>query len=106
MLDIAEITAILNSDKLLTNSKKEEILEKIKNSLFALSWIIFLLYSLKQETQKNFEELNNYSWNIEYEAQAELLKETSLTKNIELQASIDKLENKVEMFIWVINNFI
>jgi hypothetical protein len=37
MLNIAEITAILNSDNLLTNSKKEEILVKIKNSFFALS---------------------------------------------------------------------
>ena len=105
-INISEITQILKSNKLLTNSKKQEILNKIKQSFFALSWVIFLLYSLKQETQKNFEELNNYSWNIEYEAQAEFLKETSLTKNIELQASIDKLEDKVEMFIWVISNFI
>jgi hypothetical protein len=37
MLNVAEITAILNSDNLLTNSKKEEILIKIKNSFFALS---------------------------------------------------------------------
>jgi hypothetical protein len=106
MLDIAEITWILNSNNLLTNSKKEEILIKITNSLFSLSWVIFLLYSLKEKTQENLDELNNYSWKIEYEWQASLLKETSLTKNIELQANIDKLEGKIEMFIWIITKLI
>lgn len=106
MLDIAEITAILNSDKLLTNSKKEEILVKIKNSFFSLSGVIFLLYSLKEETEKNLKELNNYSGKVEYEWEAILLKETSLTKDIELKANIDKLENKIEMFIWVISKLI
>ena len=106
MLNIAEITGILSSDNLLTNSKKEEILVKIKDSLFSLSGIIFLLYSLKKETENNLEELNNYSWKIEYEWQALLLKETSITKNIELKANIDKLEGKIEMFIWVILKFI
>jgi hypothetical protein len=61
MLNIAEITGILNSDNLLTNSKKEEILEKIRNSFFALSGVIFLLYSLKEKTDNNLDELNNYS---------------------------------------------
>ena len=106
MLNIAEITGILSSDNLLTNSKKEEILVKIKYSLFSLSGIIFLLYSLKKETENNLEELNNYSWKIEYEWQALLLKETSITKNVELKANIDKLEGKIEMFIWVILKFI
>ena len=106
MLNIAEITWILSSDKLLTNSKKEDILLKIKNSFFSLSGVIFLLYSLKKKTEKNLEELNNYSWKIEYEAQARLLKENSLTKNIELKANIDKLEGKIEMFISVINKLI
>jgi len=106
MLNIAEITWILSSDNLLTNSKKEEIFQKIKNSFFALSWVIFLLYSLKEKTDKNLEELENYSWKIEYEWQAVLLKETSLTKSIELKANIDKLEEKIEMFIGVISKII
>jgi hypothetical protein len=37
MLNIAEIIGMLNSDKLLTNSKKEDIKSKIDSSLFALS---------------------------------------------------------------------
>jgi len=106
MLNVAEITWILSSDNLLTNSKKEEILVKIKNSFFSLSGVVFLLYSLKEETEKNVDELTNYSWKIEYEWQALLLKETSITKNIELKANIDKLEGKIEMFIWVILKFI
>jgi hypothetical protein len=106
MLNIAEITWILNSDNLLTNSKKEEILVKIRNSFFALSGVIFLLYFLKEKADENLVDLENYSWKIEYEAQASLLKETSITKSIELKANIDKLEGKIEMFISVINNFI
>jgi len=106
MLNIAEITGILNSDNLLTNSKKEEILVKIKNSFFALSWVIFLLYSLKEKADENLSDLENYSWKVEYEAQAMLLKETSLTKSIELKANIDKLEWKIEMFIDVISKII
>jgi len=106
MLNVAEITWMLSSNILLTNSKKEEILQKIKNSFFSLSWIIFLLYSLKQKTEKNLDELNNYSWKVEYEAQASLLKENSITKNIELKANIDKLEGKIKMFISVISNLI
>ena len=106
MLNIAEITGILSSNNLLTNSKKEEILIKIKNSFFALSWVVFLLYSLKQKAEQNLEELENYSWKIEFEAQASLLKETSLTKSIEIKANIDKLEEKIEMFIWVISKLI
>jgi hypothetical protein len=35
-----------------------------------------------------------------------ILKETSITKSIELKANIDKLEGKIEMFISVISNFI
>lgn len=106
MLDVAEITWILNSNNLLTNSKKEEILIKIKNSLFSLSWVIYLLYSLKDKIENNLEKLNNYSGKIEFEAQSSLLRETSLTKKIELNANINKLEGKVEMFIWVITKLI
>jgi hypothetical protein len=64
------------------------------------------LYSLKEKTDNNLDELNNYSWKIEYEWQAVLLKETSLTKSIELKANIGKLEGKIEMFISVINKLI
>ncbi len=106
MLNISEITWILNSDKLLTNTRKNKILIKIRNSFFALSGVIFLLYSLEEKIEKNLEELNSYSWKVEFEGQASLLKETSLTKSIELKANINKLEGKIEMFIWVIGKLI
>jgi hypothetical protein len=51
-------------------------------------------------------DLKKYSWKIEYEAQAMLLKETSLTKSIELKANIDKLEWKIEMFTDIISKII
>ncbi len=106
MLHVAEITEILSSNNLLTNTKKEEILAKIKHTFFSLAGVIFLLYGLQKKATQNLEELENYSWKAEYEWQAALLKETSLTKSIELQAAIDKLEGKIEMFIWVIGKLI
>jgi hypothetical protein len=54
---------------------------------------------LKDKIENNLEKLNNYSGKIEFEAQSSLLRETSLTKKIELNANINKLEGKVEMFI-------
>ena len=106
MLNISKITWQLNSNKLLTNTKKEEIKSKIDNSFFTLSWIIFLLYSLKKETENNLEELKQVNGKPEYEWQAMLLSETSITKKIELEAAIDKLETKIELFIDTIKSLI
>jgi len=105
-LKISEIIDFLNSNKLLTNSKKQEILEKIKYSFFSLSWILFLLYSLKEKSDENIKQLSDYSWKIEYEAQAKLLSETSRLKSIELNETIVKLEEKISLFIEVISKFI
>ena len=103
-LDFEEIILELNSSKLLTNTKKEKIKDKIDNVFFMLSGILFLLYKLKNKTESNLEELNSYDWLIEYEWQASLLSETSKTKKIELEATIIKLEDKVEMFLNTINS--
>jgi len=99
MQDFTQITSMLNSNNLLTNSKKELIKNKVTNSFFSLSWVFFLLYSLLIETQNNIKELEKLEWKVEYEWQAMLLNETQKTKQIELQAWIDKLEWKVEIFI-------
>lgn len=106
MLNIAEVTGMLNSNKLLTYSKKDDIKKKIDSSFFTLSGIIFLLYSLKQKTENNLEDLKNVKWKSEYEWQAMLLSETSITKKIELQAAIDKLEWKIELFLSTIKSLI
>ncbi len=96
----------LNSNKLLTNTKKEKVKEKINKTLFTLSWIIFLLYNLKEKTLQNISELSGYKWKIEYESQAKLLSEISETKEIELQASIDKLEGRIDLYIKILKRFI
>jgi len=110
MEDFNEVTWILKSDNLLTNSKKQIIENKITNSFFSLSWVIFLLYSLLKETKDNIKELNNIDQdnkqNIEYKWQALLLNETQKTKEIELQAGIDKIEWKIELFIFAIKGLI
>jgi hypothetical protein len=61
---------------------------------------------LLEKSKKNREELEKYSGEVEYEWQALLLQETSITKSIELQLWIDKLESKVEMFLWIISKII
>jgi len=99
MQDFTQITSMLNSNNLLTNSKKELIKDKVTNSFFTLSWVVFLLYSLLKETKNNIKELEEIDWKVEYEWQAMLLNETQKTKQIELQAWIDELEWKVEIFI-------
>lgn len=104
--NISFIVWELNSKKLLTNTKKEKIKEKINQSLFSLSWIIFLLYKLKQKTTQNITELTDYKWKIDYESEASLLSEVSKTKQIELQAWIDKLEGRVELYIKALKQFI
>lgn len=104
--DIKSIIDILKSNNLLTNSKKQEIKEKIKKSLFVFSWIIFLLYSLLENTKNNIDKLESYDWLAEYEWQATLLTETSKTKKIELEASISKMEWKLEFFIDSISKLI
>jgi len=104
--NISEIIKLLNSNNLLTNTKKQYIKNKINSSFFALSWVVFLLYLLKKQTDKNLQDLQNINSSIEYEAQASLLAETSKTKQIELQAQIDKLEKRVDFFIDTVKKLI
>jgi hypothetical protein len=106
MLNIDFITWELTSTKLLTNTKKQEIKQKIDSSLFSLSWVIFLLYTLRNKTIENIWELDNYKWKVDLEWQAKLLWELSLTKEIELQAGIDKLEWKIELYILTLRRFV
>jgi len=96
----------LKWDELLTNSVKNKISFKIKETFFVLSWIIFLLYSLKEKTENNITELSNYNWLAEYEWESRLLLETSITKKIELETSISLVESKIELFIWTIKKII
>lgn len=98
----AEITQELSSNKLLTNSKKKDIQLKIEKTFFTISWILFLLYNLREKSQDNCKQLWEYSGNIEYEGQAALIAESAKTKHIELTAQIDKFETKSEIFFQAI----
>ncbi len=96
--DFSYILKELNSSKLLTNSKKQEFLEKINYSFFLLSGIYFNLFVLLQKTEKNIFELENLNEKSEYEATATLIVETSKTKKVELEAEIQVFEEKLKLF--------
>ncbi len=104
--DIDFIIKTLKSDKLLTNSKKDEIITKINKNFFILSGILFVLEKNKKLLEKNKKDLKNYSWNIEYESQAKLLLEISKTKSLELNLSIEKFENMVLEYLKVLENIL
>jgi hypothetical protein len=97
--NISSIITELNSKNLLTNTKKDEIKTKITNSFFSISWVIFVLYRLLKKIQENKEMLENYTWEVQYEWQAKLINETNITKEIEIKAMIEKLENRTELFV-------
>lgn len=97
-----EITQDLSSSKLLTHSKKQDIQNKIEKIFFTISWILFLLYNLRDKSIENYKELWEYNGNIEFEAQAELIWESAKTKQIELSAQITKFEAQSELFFQTI----
>lgn len=106
---IPEITQIfeniiweLQSEKLLTNTKKETMKNDIRKAFLTLSGVFFVLYNLREKTIENLWELQNYNWEVEYEAETNLLSETWKTKKIELDATISSLENKLKLFLEVV----
>lgn len=100
--DFEYISKELNSEKLLTNTKKDELLEKINYAFFLMSWIYFNLYMLLEKTKKNIFELENLDWKTEYKATASLIIENSKTKKIELESEIIIFEKKFELFYEII----
>lgn len=100
--DFEYISKELNSEKLLTNTKKDELLEKINYAFFLMSWIYFNLYILLEKTKKNIFELENIDWKTEYKATASLIIENAKTKKIELESEIIIFEKKFELFYEII----
>lgn len=99
---IFEIKNFLESEKLLTNSKKTEILETIKYIFFLLSILYFHIFSLLAKTQKNISELSEKSWKSDLDATANLLLESAKTKEIELESARLNLENYIKNFSEII----
>jgi len=101
--EIFYVKEVLESNNLLTNTKKEELRKKVEDVFFLISWVYFHLYSLLDETNENIFDLENIDWKIEYEATASLIIETSKTKKVELEAVISGFEEKIKMFYGVIS---
>jgi hypothetical protein len=100
--EFEKIVQELSWNKLLTESKKSEIQDKIKTTFFTIAGILFLLYNIRDKALLNHKELSEYNGMIEYESQAALIWETAKTKSIELSAQIIKFENKSEVFFTTI----
>ncbi len=108
--DFDSIVQTLSSDYLLTKSKKEESIRKIKHSFFLLSGVVFNLVELRRKVRENIHELealaNDSEQKIEYQSHGALLIEPLRTKEIELTASLGTLEQKVALFIDATKHFI
>lgn len=98
----------LKSEKLITKTKKEEILSSIQEDFFNLSSIVFSLYNSLEETISNINDLNDIKDNqkAEFSWQAIILLETNETRKIKIQASIDQVEWMLEIFIWVLSKIV
>ena len=89
---IQEVKNYIESWKLLTKSKKEEILKKVEDYIYLVLQNIIKIYFLILDTQQNQKELEKIlsSKNIfeEYKSQANLLKTTS---NVNTEKMINQL---------------
>lgn len=103
--DIFQIKSELESNTLLTNSKKIEMKEKIEYIFFLLSWVYFNIFTLLEKTNQNISELQNLDSKAEYEATAELIIESSKTKKVELESALQSLENRISLFYQIILQF-
>ena len=98
--NIEEILEVLSSDKLITNTIKQNILNKINDTFFTLSWVLYVLQKNKYLSEENAKILDEYDWNIEYESQAKLLNITTENKRLKLDLNIEKYENMIELYLW------
>lgn len=101
--DFEKIKDILKSENLFTNSKKDEVISKIKKIYFTLSWLIFNLFNLLKKIQQNIKDLDDINddkrVSVDFWGNSLLFKESLLTKEIELKNQIETLENKTTLFI-------
>lgn len=106
--DFDSIIKTLKSDKLLTLSKKEEILKKVKDSFFFLSSIDFTLNNLLDKTLANMKDLEDIAKDskVEFEWNSLLLLETLKTKKIELEAQLSTLGDKTKLFISAVSSLL
>jgi hypothetical protein len=65
--EFEKIMQELSGNKLLTQSKKVEIQNKINTTFFTIAGILFLLYSMRDKSLLNYEELSSYNGMVEYE---------------------------------------
>lgn len=99
----------LNSNLLITNSRKEEYAKFILNAIYDIGWFLIKTYFLIDEIIINKKELqnilNNPNWLQEYKAQAKLLDETSLNKFEVIKIRFDSLNLELQYFAEILYKY-
>jgi len=98
---LEKVKTYINSWKLLTNSKKQEIQQNVENYIYLILQNIIKIYFLIFQTQQNQKDLKKIisSKNIleEYKAQANLLEKSSLVNIEKMLIQLDFLIKQLEI---------
>jgi len=98
---LEKVKNYINSWKLLTNSKKQEIQQNVENYIYLILQNIIKIYFLIFQTQQNQKDLKKIisSKNIleEYKAQANLLEKSSLVNIEKMLIQLDFLIKQLEI---------
>ena len=101
-----KITEVLQSNALMTVSKKEKIIWQIEDSFFALSHIDYLLSELISKTDENLSELKGWWDRVEYGSQKILLDEQNRIFQEKLLVYKKQFNTRIEEFITIVSKFI
>lgn len=106
-MDIEKINKSLASNFLLTKSRKEKMINTLKDKIFVLSWIDFIIFSLIIDTENNLSELEQISLSPDqsHAGNADVLRISQENKLAELENVYTKLTNRIPDFIEILSKY-
>lgn len=106
---IENIKLELDSDKLITNSKKEEFSQIILTSIYSIWWFLIKTFFLMEEMISNKNDLKKIisdpNWLNEYKAQADLLDKITFDKLDLIKARFDILNLELNSFAEILHKY-
>lgn len=107
--DILEINNFLNSNNLLTNSKKEDFSKSILDSLYNIWWFLIKTYFMMDEIIENKNDLQKIIDDkeifYEYKSQALLLDSVAFDKLDLIKTRFDMLNLQLNSFADILNKY-